>query len=175
VNRTRVWLVVSPVVAAGVLTAHSLAYRLTGTAVAPLHSYLEHAPQVLLMLALCGLVFGLFGGRLDAPPAWLFPVVAVASFVGQEQLERLAHGEWTASFVASPVFLVGLVLQLPVAFLAWVLARWLLAVVGETEFAQPRSRPQYLLDVAAAIAADVRPSEVRTPPGRAPPWRQLSS
>ena len=38
-NRTRVWFVVSPVVAAGVLTAHWLAYRLTSTPTDPFHGY----------------------------------------------------------------------------------------------------------------------------------------
>ena len=43
-----VWLLVSPVVAAGVLIAHSVAYRLTSTPSDPFHAYLGHAPQVLL-------------------------------------------------------------------------------------------------------------------------------
>ena len=51
-NRTRVWLVVSPVVAAGVLIAHSVAYRLTSTPTDPFHAYLGHAPQVLLLIAI---------------------------------------------------------------------------------------------------------------------------
>ena len=73
VNRTRAWLVVSPVIAAGVLVAHALAYRLTSTPTDPFHEYLAHAPQVLLLLALSGLAIAGFGPRRDAPPAWVFP------------------------------------------------------------------------------------------------------
>ena len=63
VNRTRVWLVVSPVVAAGVLTAHWLAYRLTSTPTDPFHGYLEHAPQVLLLLAAAGVILSAVTAR----------------------------------------------------------------------------------------------------------------
>jgi len=92
VNRTRAWLVVSPVIAAGVLVAHALAYRLTATPTDPFHEYLAHAPQVLLLLALSGLVLAGFGPRREAPPAWVFPLVGVATFVAQEHVERIVHG-----------------------------------------------------------------------------------
>ena len=167
-NRARVWLVVSPVIAAGVLSAHSLAYRLTGTSAAPLHSYLEHGPQVLLVLALCGLLVSALGKRLSAPRAWVFPIVAVASFVGQEHLERLVHGEATLTLVTTPVFLVGLALQIPVALLAWALARWLVAAVHD-EASVPAARAAFRLAVLALPTAATCPGEVRTPPGRGPP------
>ena len=48
----------------------------------PFHEYLAHAPQVLLLLTLSGLALAGFGPRRDAPPAWIFPLVAVATFVG---------------------------------------------------------------------------------------------
>ena len=44
-NRTRAWLVVSPVIAAGVLVAHALAYRLTATPTDPFHEYLALSPD----------------------------------------------------------------------------------------------------------------------------------
>ena len=65
VNRTWVWLVVSPVVAAGVLTGHWLAYRLTATPTDPLHAYLEHAPQVLLILTVAALILAALGTRIE--------------------------------------------------------------------------------------------------------------
>jgi hypothetical protein len=175
VSGARVWLVVSPVIAAGVLTAHSLAYRVTGTPAAPLHSYLEHAPQVLVVLALCALVTGAFGRRLAAPSPWAFPVVAVASFFGQEQLERLVHGEWTLSVLTAPVFLVGLALQVPVAFVVWLVARWLVTVVGDAP-AEPLARGSFGAVVAAVPPTPTRVSTgIRTPPGRAPPALAPSS
>jgi hypothetical protein len=173
VQSARAWLVVSPVIAAGVLGAHTLAYRLTGATGAPFHSYLEHAPQVLLVLAVCGLAIGLCGARLSAPPAWVFPVAALASFVAQEQLERLVHGEWALSLLMTPVLLVGLALQVPVAVLAWALARWLLAAVGAAATERP-VRASFAVVVSPMPSAANRSTGVRTPPGRAPPTLALS-
>lgn len=174
VIRARVWLVVSPVIAAGVLGVHALAYHVTGTPAAPFHSYLEHAPQVLLVLALCGLAIGAFGRRLGAPPAWAFPIVAVAAFIGQEHLERLVHGDWTPSLVTAPVFLVGLALQVPVALVAWAVARSLLAAVGDDPVGNT-ARVSFTLVVLQPPTAMTGSIDVRTPPGRAPPGSALST
>jgi len=133
VNRTRAWLAVSPVVAAGVLAAHALAYSLTSTPTGPFHEYLAHAPQVLLLLTFSGLALAGFGQRRDAPPAWVFPLAAVVTFVAQEHVERIVHGGGVPILVTTPVFLVGLALQVPVALAAWLLARRLLAVVAVEE------------------------------------------
>jgi hypothetical protein len=168
VNHPRAWLAVSPVVAAGVFVAHSLAYRLTGTPSAPLHSYLAHAPQVLLVLALAGLVIAGLGARLDAPPARAFPLAALATFVIQEHVERIAHGGELALLVTSPAFLVGVALQLPVALVAWALARWLLVAAG-VRLGELATRPQYVLGVLAPHELVVAFARVRIPPGRAPP------
>jgi hypothetical protein len=165
----RAWLAVSPVVAAGVFAAHSLAYRLTGTPSAPLHSYLAHAPQVLLVLAVAGLVIGGLGARLDAPPARAFPLAALATFVLQEHVERIAHGGELLSLVTSPAFLVGLALQLPVALVVWALARWLLRAVRAYRPGRCARRPQYVLGVLAPRRLMVSMGNVRIPPGRGPP------
>ena len=82
------WLAISPVMAAGVLVAHALAYRLTGTAPGPFHAYLDHSPQLLLVLAVAGLAFGGLAARLRIPAASSFPVAALATFVVQEHGER---------------------------------------------------------------------------------------
>jgi hypothetical protein len=171
VIRTRAWLVVSPVIAAGVLVAHTLAYRLTSTPTGPFHEYLTHAPQVLLLLALSGLLLS-FGSGRDAPAAWVFPVAALATFTAQEHLERFVHGDGMPVLVLTPVFLVGLVLQVPVAVLSWRLARGLLAVVEERTRAAllPRLEfPVVVLD-ARHVAVLARPASA----SRGPPLPALS-
>ena len=101
--------------AAGVVGAHALAYRVTATPTSPLHHYLEHVPQVLSVLAVAGLAFGGLASRLGGPAAWPFPLAAVATFVVQEHVERLAHTGDVPWLLGSRVFLVGLLLQVPVA------------------------------------------------------------
>lgn len=167
-NGTRVWLVVSPIAAAGVLVAHSLAYRLTGTPTDPFHAYLEHVPQVLLLIALGGLAFVGFGSRLDGPPARVFPCVALAAFVVQEHLERLVHTGGVPWLLTSPAFLVGLALQIPVALAAWAVARWLLAVVHEDPV-RASVQNRFELRLALSAVAQHGSVDVRIPPGRAPP------
>jgi len=173
VIRTRAWLVVSPVIAAGVLVAHALAYRLTSTPTEPFHEYLAHAPQVLLLLTLSGLALAGFGSRRDAPPAWVFPAAAVATFVAQEHAERIVHGGSVPILVTTPVFLVGLVLQIPVALVAWALARRLLAVVAEE---RPRVglRPRLEFDVLPATLGHVGATALPRQLSRGPPARVLS-
>ena len=65
------------------------------------------------------------GSRL---PAWRFVFVAVVFFVAQEHLERLAHdGAFPWGAALEPTFVVALVLQLPFALSAYVVARVLLS------------------------------------------------
>jgi len=162
-----VWIVVSPVVAAGVLVAHSVAYRVTGTPADPFHEYLGHAPQILLLLAIAGIVIGAFGTPGQAPPAHAFPVVALGTVVVQEHVERLVHGG-VPLLLTSPAFLVGLALQIPVALGAWALARWLLrAVRDEPLTVRLRSRLQFF--VIAFASADVAALALPRLSSRGPP------
>ena len=173
VTRTRVWILVGPIVGAGVLTAHALAYRLTSTPTDPFHAYVAHAPQVLLVLALCGAALAGFGTRDTAPRARVFPVAALVTFVVQEHLERLAHGAGFPILVTSPVFLVGLALQVPVALLAWALARCLLDAVQHVvtrRSLRPRFDVRLVSVLRTALDAIVGP----IPHGRGPPLRLLS-
>jgi hypothetical protein len=175
VTRTRVWLVVSPVLAGGVLVAHSLAYRLTATPTDPFHAYLEHVPQILLLLTLAGLTLGGLGSRLHAPPTAAFPLVALTTFAAQEHLERLVHEAGVPFLLTTPAFLVGLLLQVPFALAAWALARWLLGAVQATRRQGPK-RARLVVDVLCAVGGEVRPAvDLRLPPGRAPPGLLLSA
>jgi len=172
--RTRAWLVVSPIVASGVLVAHSLAYRLTGTPTDAFHAYLGHAPQILLLLLLGGLAFGGLGRRSVAPRPWAFPLAAVATFAVQEHLERLLHAGQLPFLLTTPAFLVGLALQIPVAIAAWLLARWLLAAVGSTLRRRSARGRFFVLQVSPTVAS-LRSRRVGGFSARAPPQALLST
>jgi hypothetical protein len=164
-----VWLVVSPVLAGGVLIAHSLAYRLTGTPTDPFHAYLGHVPQILLLATLAALALGGLGRRIQAPPAAAFPVVALMTFVAQEHLERLVHGSGVPFLLTKPAFLVGLLLQIPFALAASALARWLLGAVQAIPVRRP-TRPRLVLYAPTLVRSDPPArSALRLPPGRGPP------
>jgi hypothetical protein len=160
--------VVSPVAAAGVLVSHALAYRITATPTDRFHAYLEHAPQVLLLLVLSGIVLGGFGRRRETPSAYVFPALAVTTFVLQEHIERVVHDGSFPLLVTSPAFVVGLLLQVPVALVAWGLARWLLAAAGEMPACRV-VRPSFHLPLAAAPAAALGSVEPPAALGRGPP------
>jgi hypothetical protein len=160
--------VLSPVLGAGVLVSHALAYRVTGTPTEPFHAYLEHAPQILLVLALCGVALGGFGRRREAPAAYVFPLVALTTFAAQEHLERLVHEGTFPFLLTSPVFVVGLLVQVPVALGAWVLARWLLAA-GDAPAPRLALRPRFDSPLVAAPIPALVSAEPPAPRGRGPP------
>jgi hypothetical protein len=157
------------VVAAGVLVSHALAYRITSTPTDRFHDYLEHAPQVLLVLALSGVVLGGFGRRRIVPAAHVFPVVAVTTFVVQEHVERVVHEGSFPILLTSPAFVAGVVLQVPVALVAWMLARWLLAAVGEVPALRLAVHPRFDLPVVASPAAPLCSVDPPAALGRGPP------
>ena len=167
------WLAVSPLITAGVLVAHALAYRLTGTGAGPLHAYLDHSPQLLLVLAVAGLALGALAARLRSPAAWPFPVAALATFAVQEHVERLAHTGEVPWLLDSRVFLVGLLLQLPVAVLVWALARRLLGALAEPRVGRPRL-PRILLLISLPRALLVPAVAAASPRGRSPPLLHAS-
>jgi hypothetical protein len=169
VSRTRAWIVVFPVITAGVLVAHALAYRLTSTPTEPLHAYLGHAPQVLLLLVVSGFAFGGFGrSHAAAPAVHVFPLVAITTFAVQEHLERLVHGGSIPILATSPAFLLGIALQVPFALLAWLLARWMLAAAANSLWSvtiRPRFDIPFVAASVAALASLDRPPAC----GRGPP------
>ena len=165
----RAWPVLGPVILASVLAGHGLAYRITGTPEGATHDYLGHVPQVLLILILVGLATVRLGARTHLPPAWQLPAAAVATFVVQEHVERLVHDGSFPWLFTTPAFLVGLVLQLPIALVALILTRGALeALAGPVRIRRPAG---YQLIVASAMPE----SRVALPligaplPGRGPP------
>jgi hypothetical protein len=168
-DRARVWLAVSPIILAGVLTGHALAYRLTGTPTDAVHGYLDHAPQVVLILALVAPLLAR-RARWGAFALWPFPSAGVATFVIQEHVERVVHSGQVPWLLASPAFLVGVLLQVPVAVVVWALARRLLAVLVEALPARRRLLPRLVLDVVLPAPFDVRAVAAAPLPGRGPPF-----
>jgi len=123
-RRMLAWLLVTPLAAAGVLVTHALAYHLTGARPGPVHEYLAHVPQVVAVLASLGLVgLALQERSPGARSAWWFAPLAPLGFACQEHVERLAHTGHLPWLLTTPVFLVGLVLQVPVAAACVLLVR----------------------------------------------------
>jgi hypothetical protein len=137
-----------------VLAAHALAYLLAREPNAGVHGYLSHAPQVIGIAGLLGLFALGVAAQPARPPAMPFLVVAASTFALQEHLERYAHSGHWPFLVASPFFLIGLALQIPVALAVWVVVRWL---VGSPS-GRPTSRPPRLAFVPVSFvpAAVVR-------------------
>ncbi|MBV9836781.1 MAG: hypothetical protein JO156_01590 [Solirubrobacterales bacterium] len=160
-RRMAAWLVSIPLMVVSSQGAHLLAYRwvypsahlrlneLLGTG----HSYMVGTPAYLpLLLALIGavelvvvtwLVAGSFRRSLRRPaPAWTFALLPLLGFTLQELFERLLAG---ASFpwwiVLQPTFRVGLLLQLPFALVAYLVARLLLRVAERVGDALRRRAP----------------------------------
>jgi hypothetical protein len=178
-NRRLPWLLMLPLMAAGCLAAHSVAYRLVEpTSAESAHGYLALAPLVLAV----GIAFGIaaavrsaLAGRLGAGgPAYLFALLPPLAFTLQEHLERAFQpAASTFETALEPGFLVGLALQLPFALLALVIARTLLRAVEAAGAllrpptaalrVPPALRPVYFVDAP-------RPPALSSPhAGRAPP------
>jgi hypothetical protein len=168
VRRVLAWTITLPLTAAGVLCAHWLAYAALGVPLGDTHAYLDHAPQLVAVLASVGLAALVLETRGATRPAWPFAAFALATFAVQEHAERLVHTGDLPWLATRPEFLLGLVLQVPFALAAWLAARLLLRV-----HAEPRLRPPALPVLAFSLVsveplpvagpAQVRPA-VRGPP-----------
>ena len=161
VDRPRVaWLLSLGLMAAGAVVAHLLAYRLvlpTGGGGHQAHaghaagtSHLELCLAVCGSVALVGLAAAFVSaarrGREFRMPLWIFALVPPVGFVVQDQLSSvLQPGAFSQAGVLEPVFLVGLLLQLPFAFLAFVAARALVeATVALVETLRAPWRPRII-------------------------------
>jgi hypothetical protein len=178
-NRRLPWLLMLPLMAAGCLAAHSVAYRLVEPAPAEsAHGYLALAPLVLavgIALGVIAAVRSALAGRIGAGgPAYLFALLPPLAFTLQEHLERAYQpAESTFGTAFEPGFLVGLALQLPFALFALVIARTLLraaeaagALLRPPTVAlrmPPTLRPAYFVD-APRLRALSSPHAGRAPP-----------
>jgi hypothetical protein len=186
-RRTLPWLLALPLLAAGSLLAHSLAYALVEPGVAERarlleatgHGYLAAAPFVFAGGAALGLaatvayaVRGRHGGASPLP-SWPLALVPLAGFGLQEQLERLVTGAPLEPL--EPTFLVGLALQLPFAFAAVLVARRLARAAESlgraVALAPPRLRARATRARAPRSVLVTRPELALEHPGRGPPPR----
>ena len=179
-GRRPLWLLSLPLAIGGWLAAHCLAYTL----VAPHHHHggLVAAPILIACAITALLAVAIHDGvRRAAParvPAWPVALVPPLGFAVQEHLERLIeHNALPLGTVLEPVFLVGMALQLPVAFVVLALARGVLAIghaFGRELSVAWVPRPLSCA-VAPPLPAPLAPDLVRPPVlatghgGRAPP------
>jgi hypothetical protein len=152
----------------GIEAAHALAYRLVypqldaRVLLATGHAYLAWLPLLLGLSGALALV-ALIAAGIDAAhgrsprdlPAWAFAVVPPVAFVLQEVLELSLHlGTFGWRAVLAPTFLPGLGLQLPLALLAYVAARFLLRTAERLGRALAPVRLASLLELAKAVPAE---------------------
>jgi hypothetical protein len=143
-RRTVAWLVCLALMAVGSVFAHAAAYTFAAPTLGS-HAGMNHPhghsvfPHLESCLAVCAAVAlgGLFaslagrlsGGRRLVAPLWVFALVPPIGFFVQEHVEHLLRtGVFPAGAVLEPTFVVGLVLQLPFALAAFVVARALLGL-----------------------------------------------
>ena len=153
------WLVILPLLVSGSLAAHAVAYRLVGGSAADAdellaatgHGYLAELP-IGTMIGLVTVAIGVVGlgverrlGRANrAVPPSAYALLPLVGFAMQEHLERLcASGALSTHLLTSPIFLVGLALQLPFAAAAWLLVRLLSRVADVVAALLPAPTPPH--------------------------------
>ena len=168
-RRALTWLILLPFAAVSVLIGHVVAYRATGTPTGDIHGYLEHAPQVVLILA----SLALLGLAADARSRRCSPIplalLAMGAFVAQEHLERLSHTGAVPFLLLNSTLWVGIALQLPLTITVWWIARRLAGdLSAQTRRVAPRVGVLALPVRVPATSAGAAP--VATPAsGRGPP------
>jgi hypothetical protein len=183
-RRGLAWLSALPLIVAGSQVAHVFAYRwvypssqvrlqaLLSTG----HGYMDRLPlafgvagAVALVSLLVAVVDASRGRSLRALPAWAFALLPLAAFALQEILERSLHsGTFVWQAVESPTFVPGLVLQLPFAAAAWLVARLLLRTATAVA--------RIIRARRSMVAARRAPTGVRVPlVVRLPRWAPLAA
>jgi hypothetical protein len=170
-RRTLTWLVTLPFAAASVLLGHALAYRLTGAPGDDVHGYLEHAPQVVIVLAsaaVVGLALDTRARRRSPAP---LATIGVVAFVLQEHLERFVHTGHVPFLLTSPALWLGIVLQLPLACVIWLAARQVAADIAVTVRRAGRALARIPLVPAPPPRVAPVPVRARSVRTRGPPQR----
>ncbi|HEY2544286.1 MAG TPA: hypothetical protein VGH92_14695 [Gaiellaceae bacterium] len=141
-RRGAAWLAAVPLMLGGSQLAHALAYRIAYPQahvrvlrmLATGHSYFTRFPLLLAAAGACLLV-SLVVTAADAArgrtprslPAWAFALLPPLAFALQETLELSLHtGVFAWRAVLAPTFAPGLLLQLPLALIMYIVARSLL-------------------------------------------------
>ena len=181
------WLLSLALAAAGALASHGLAYRIAQPDPELRRHLLEETGHGYLSLDLIGSLLAALvivgfagcvlagGNRRDAPPLWIFALTPPVGFTLQEHAERMLHHDaFSAGTVLEPTFLAGLLLQLPFAVVALLMARALLvaAVVLARELGTPprfRPAPDSSLAVPTGHWIPAAPTLVGARGQRAPP------
>ena len=167
--RVHAWLALAPFATASVLGGHALAYELTRTDGERFHAYLAHAPQVLVILMLGAAALAWLSRRSTTASFWSFALVAPVAFLLQEHLERLLHDGHVPWLVTSPTLLLGLVLQVPLAVLGALVARWLLTTLADAPPARRRRVQAFSERVLPLSRGLVRSRPGAGPDARGPP------
>jgi hypothetical protein len=143
-RRSLAWLLSLTLMVVGGFFAHALAYRLVAPeparshrhGAADVHGYLIHWRMCLAVCCTIALVAlaasvltRVWAHGAVAAPGWLFALFPPVGFVVQEHLERLiATGTFPLAAALEPTFAVGLLLQLPFALAAYLVARALIGL-----------------------------------------------
>lgn len=149
-RRGLTWALTLPLVGTSVLAGHAIAYRAMGEAPDEIHGYLAHAPHVLALVLLGGLVAVAVQQR-TAPRFTALPFLAPAVFTAQEHLERFLHTGDAPVLVGDRTFLLGLALQVPIAVLLMAASRRVVRVVAA--LGRWRVRPPRLALLPATLAS----------------------
>jgi hypothetical protein len=145
------------------------------------HAYLHVAGDVAVILAFAAVVAaGLrtVTSRDEADRssttrlAWRLGALQAGAFIAMELGERLASGGGFGELFNSPLFGIGIVVQLEIAVIGAVLLRWIWRVavlVADALVRPPRRRPVGMLWVQPASSRNPRPAFAGTLSARGPP------
>ena len=143
------------------------------------HAYLHLAGDAAVILGFAAAVtVGLRAvtRRVDLPSAahlaWRLGSLQAGAFIAMELGERLVSGSGFGVLFNSPLFGIGIVVQLAIAAIGAVLLRWIWRVavrIADALGRPPRRQPAGTLWVRAASLRNPRPAFAGTLSARAPP------
>jgi hypothetical protein len=176
-RRSDAW-VLAGLAFAGLVAGHTLSYRLAAPRGGLPHPYWSSAVTAALLAGVIASLGAIalahrarLAGRAARPGAWVLLVaLQVGGFVVLELGERVVAGVGPAQVLSDPAVLLGVPLQLGVAWLAALVLK-LFGRIGEA-LASPRARPARApraLGRGTPYSVRPRPGSVRQAEARAPP------